>query len=101
MKFVKLAAAIAALSMAGVATQASAVTYNLNLDGSSTGLGGDGSYGTVDVTGAANGGLNFAVVLDPGITFHSNGGHTSFAFTLNGDAATTVNVTGLSSGFVI
>jgi hypothetical protein len=101
MKFSYVAGAIAALALTATASSASAALYNLTLDGSSGGLGGDGNYGTVNVTNVANGGLNFVVTLDPGVTFHSNGGHTSFAFTLNGDAGTAVNVTGLSSGFVI
>ncbi|MDB5453722.1 MAG: hypothetical protein JWO33_2300 [Caulobacteraceae bacterium] len=102
MKFLKVAGAVAALAFSfATAGAANAAVYNLTVDGSSGGLGGDGNYGTVTVVSAANGGLDFTVALDPGVTFHSNGGHTSFAFTLSGDTATTVNVTSLSSGFVV
>jgi hypothetical protein len=87
MKFLKYAGACAALALtAGLASAASATVYNLNVDGSSGGSF-PGSAGTVTVTSAANGGLTFDVSLISPDTFHSNGGHTSFAFTLNGDAS--------------
>ena len=85
MKILKYAGAAAALALTmGMASVATADTYHLTVDGSSTGLGGDGDYGTVTVTTIANG-LDFVVALDSNTEFMNTGGHTTFAFTLNGD----------------
>jgi hypothetical protein len=105
MKYLKFAGAAAALALtAGMASAASADTYNLNVDGSSGNVL-PGSSGTVTVNTVAGGGLDFTVNLfGAGVTgtntFWSSGGHTSFTFTLSGDV-NGVSVSGLSPGFVI
>ncbi|HET9160402.1 MAG TPA: PEPxxWA-CTERM sorting domain-containing protein [Caulobacteraceae bacterium] len=99
MKYLKFAGALAALAMAAGATAASATTYHLNIDGSSTGLGGDGDYGTVDVTSTGTGDLLFVFHLDTGINFINTGGHTSFAFSLDGDSGQTITFSGVTSGW--
>lgn len=96
MKLLKVGAALAGLALAFAASAANAIIYDLNQNNIG---GGVTKYGEVNVT--QNGlGLNFVVTLIPGVTFHTGGSHTSFAFDLVGTPSVTFsNVTGLGAGF--
>lgn len=96
MKFVKTAAAIAAMAASfAIAGASHATTYILNVDGCSSGCG-YSNYGTVDVTGQGTGVLSFAIQLASNVYFNQ-AGHPDEAFSLVGDP--TITLAGLPSTF--
>ena len=88
----------AAFLMVGMAFSASAVTYDLNIDLSSTGLG-TPPFGQVVLTANGTGGVDVAVNLATGYKFVSTGagGGYDFLFDANGVSVGDITFTGAST----